>query len=329
MEKIANELIEMSKCLCNSYELLYNYELKYGKNTDTYKELVSEIKQRITQEKEVLKKVNDLGLTAELLNYIAQKYNINKVMRFQLDENKQAPIDRVMNKLYVMRVKNNSAPNELSDSEISLNLFLEKLILTLTISESVKTTRDISYLTKIKYDIAKTMPLAEDILLLNNFEEIKHPYMTHQTSYYYQPEAYVKILINNNLLKELLIYLKELIAKSNSYQNDDINYSKYIFLSSSLRACLTLMTEHEQQVVIEIIQRTIQAFMNKEKSLSVAIPLTSVLILDNDLITKLSEETYGALSMSQNPSMSIEILKNTLEQLESDRRIPNYIRIGR
>lgn len=89
------------------------------------------------------------------------------------------------------------------------------------------------------------------------------------------------------------------------------------------------MTEHEQQVVIEIIQRTIQAFMNKEKSLSVAIPLTSVLILDNDLITKLSEETYEALSMSQNPSMSIEILKNTLEQLESDRRIPNYIRIGR
>lgn len=187
MEKIANELIEMSKCLCNSYELLYNYELKYGKNTDTYKELVSEIKQRITQEKEVLKKVNDLGLTSELLNYIAQKYNINKVMRFQLDENKQAPIDRVMNKLYVMRVKNNSAPNELSDSEISLNLFLEKLILTLTISESVKTTRATSYLTKKKYDIAKTMPLAEDILLLNNFEEIKHPYMTHQTSYYYQP----------------------------------------------------------------------------------------------------------------------------------------------
>lgn len=278
----------------------------------------------------VLGRLNKTFMVEDALIYFGEKFNREVAFIINASPKKEdVPKIRIMNNLY-FKLLENKKPDEhclISASIFKLNVFVDYLQLVLSIVQENENENVKNDLLRMKYVLSMSNSKLENILIRRGFDIEMHPYITFGMLYItLEDKIEGTRLANENMLALLATNIKVVLSKESGFKKSNKAYSDFLFICSSLRASLVLMDEDTRDFIKNIILLTITSTMENEK-ISVNIP--NNISINKNLIVQFINSISDAINKSPNKEYNGMVLKRALENVEIDKRIPRYVRIGR
>ena len=327
---IVNSLERATDTIYQAYELLYELEVDGEKNTSMYEITLNLLREAIWVENDVLDRLNKTFMVEDALIYFGEKFNREVAFIINASPKKEdVPKIRIMNNLY-FKLLENSKPDEhclISASIFKLNVFVDYLQLALSIVQENENENVKNDLLRMKYVLSMSNSKLENILIRRCFDIEMHPYITFGMLYItLEDKIEGTRLANENMLALLATNIKVVLSKESGFKKSNKAYSDFLFICSSLRVSLVLMDEDTRNFIKNIILLTITSTMENEK-ISVNIP--NNISINKNLIVQFINSISDAINKSPNKEYNGMVLKRALENIEIDKRIPRYVRIGR
>lgn len=327
---IVNSLERATDTIYQAYELLYELEVDGEKNTSMYGITLNLLHKAIWVESDVLSRLNKTFMVEDALIYFSEKFNREVAFIINASPKKEdVPKIRIMNNLY-FKLLENKKPDEhclISASIFKLNVFVDYLQLALSIVQENENENVKNDLLRMKYVLSMSNSKLENILIRRGFDLEMHPYITFGMLYItLEDKIEGTRLANENMLALLATNIKVVLSKESGFKKSNKAYSDFLFICSSLRASLVLMDEDTRNFIKNIILLTITSTMENEK-ISVNIP--NNISINKNLIVQFINSISDAINKSPNKEYNGMVLKRALENVEIDKRIPRYVRIGR
>lgn len=327
---IVNSLERATDTIYQVYELLYELEVDGEKNTSMYGITLNLLHKAIWVESDVLSRLNKTFMVEDALIYFSEKFNREVAFIINASPKKEdVPKIRIMNNLY-FKLLENKKPDEhclISASIFKLNVFVDYLQLALSIVQENENENVKNDLLRMKYVLSMSNSKLENILIRRGFDLEMHPYITFGMLYItLEDKIEGTRLANENMLALLATNIKVVLSKESGFKKSNKAYSDFLFICSSLRASLVLMDEDTRDFIKNIILLTIKSTMENEK-ISVNIP--NNISINKNLIVQFINSISDAINKSPNKEYNGMVLKRALENVEIDKRIPRYVRIGR
>lgn len=327
---IVNSLERATDTIYQAYELLYELEVDGEKNTSMYGITLNLLHKAIWVENDVLSRLNKTFMVEDALIYFGEKFNREVAFIINASPKKEdVPKIRIMNNLY-FKLLENKKPDEhclISASIFKLNVFVDYLQLALSIVQENENENVKNDLLRMKYVLSMSNSKLENILIRRGFDIEMHPYITFGMLYItLEDKIEGTRLANENMLALLATNIKVVLSKESGFKKSNKAYSDFLFICSSLRASLVLMDEDTRDFIKNIILLTITSTMENEK-ISVNIP--NNISINKNLIVQFINSISDAINKSPNKEYNGMVLKRALENIEIDKRIPRYVRIGR
>lgn len=327
---IVNSLERATDTIYQAYELLYELEVDGEKNTSMYGITLNLLHKAIWVENDVLSRLNKNFMVEDALIYFGEKFNREVAFIINASPKKEDIHKiRIMNNLY-FKLLENKKPDEhclISASIFKLNVFVDYLQLALSIVQENKNENVKNDLLRMKYVLSMSNSKLENILIRRGFDIEMHPYITFGMLYItIEDKIDGTRLANENMLALLATNIKVVLSKESGFKKSNKAYSDFLFICSSLRASLVLMDEDTRDFIKNIILLTITSTMENEK-ISVNIP--NNISINKNLIVQFINSISDAINKSPNKEYNGMVLKRALENIEIDKRIPRYVRIGR
>lgn len=327
---IVNSLERATDTIYQAYELLYELEVDGEKNTSMYGITLNLLHKAIWVESDVLSRLNKTFMVEDALIYFSEKFNREVAFIINASPKKEdVPKIRIMNNLY-FKLLENKKPDEhclISASIFKLNVFVDYLQLALSIVQENENENVKNDLLRMKYVLSMSNSKLENILIRRGFDLEMHPYITFGMLYItLEDKIEGTRLANENMLALLATNIKVVLSKESGFKKSNKAYSDFLFICSSLRASLVLMDEDTRDFIKNIILLTITSTMENEK-ISVNIP--NNISINKNLIVQVINSISDAINKSPNKEYNGMVLKRALENIEIDKRIPRYVRIGR
>ncbi len=327
---IVNSLERATDTIYQAYELLYELEVDGEKNTSMYGITLNLLHKAIWVESDVLSRLNKTFMVEDALIYFSEKFNREVAFIINASPKKEdVPKIRIMNNLY-FKLLENKKPDEhclISASIFKLNVFVDYLQLALSIVQENENENVKNDLLRMKYVLSMSNSKLENILIRRGFNLEMHPYITFGMLYItLEDKIEGTRLANENMLALLATNIKVVLSKESGFKKSNKAYSDFLFICSSLRASLVLMDEDTRDFIKNIILLTIKSTMENEK-ISVNIP--NNISINKNLIVQFINSISDAINKSPNKEYNGMVLKRALENIEIDKRIPRYVRIGR
>lgn len=327
---IVNSLERATDTIYQAYEFLYELEVDGEKNTSMYEITLNLLREAIWVENDVLGRLNKTFMVEDALIYFGEKFNREVAFIINASPKKEdVPKIRIMNNLY-FKLLENKKPDEhclISASIFKLNIFVDYLQLALSIVQENENENVKNDLLRMKYVLSMSNSKLENILIRRGFDIEMHPYITFGMLYITLEDKIEGIrLANENMLALLATNIKVVLSKESGFKKSNKAYSDFLFICSSLRASLVLMDEDTRDFIKNIILLTITSTMENEK-ISVNIP--NNISINKNLIVQFINSMSDAINKSPNKEYNGMVLKRALENIEIDKRIPRYVRIGR
>lgn len=327
---IVNSLERATDTIYQAYELLYELEVDGEKNTSMYGITLNLLREAIWVESDVLGRLNKTFMVEDALIYFGEKFNREVAFIINASPKKEdVPKIRIMNNLY-FKLLENKKPDEhclISASIFKLNVFVDYLQLALSIVQENENENVKNDLLRMKYVLSMSNSKLENILIRRGFDLEMHPYITFGMLYItLEDKIEGTRLANENMLALLATNIKIVLSKESGFKKSNKAYSDFLFICSSLRASLVLMDEDTRDFIKNIILLTITSTMENEK-ISVNIP--NNISINKNLIVQFINSISDAINKSPNKEYNGMVLKRALENIEIDKRIPRYVRIGR
>lgn len=327
---IVNSLERATDTIYQAYELLYELEVDKEKNTSMYGITLNLLHKAIWVESDVLSRLNKTFMVEDALIYFSEKFNREVAFIINASPKKEdVPKIRIMNNLY-FKLLENKKPDEhclISASIFKLNVFVDYLQLALSIVQENENENVKNDLLRMKYVLSMSNSKLENILIRRGFNLEMHPYITFGMLYItLEDKIEGTRLANENMLALLATNIKVVLSKESGFKKSNKAYSDFLFICSSLRASLVLMDEDTRDFIKNIILLTITSTMENEK-ISVNIP--NNISINKNLIVQFINSISDAINKSPNKEYNGMVLKRALENVEIDKRIPRYVRIGR
>lgn len=327
---IVNSLERATDTIYQAYELLYELEVDGEKNTSMYGITLNLLREAIWVESDVLSRLNKTFMVEDALIYFGEKFNREVAFIINASPKKQdVPKIRIMNNLYFKLLENNKHDEHclISASIFKLNVFVDYLQLALSIVQENENENVKNDLLRMKYVLSMSNSKLENILIRRGFDLEMHPYITFGMLYItLEDKIEGTRLANENMLALLVTNIKVVLSKESGFKKSNKAYSDFLFICSSLRASLVLMDEDTRDFIKNIILLTITSTMKNEK-ISVNIP--NNISINKNLIVQFINSISDAINKSPNKEYNGMVLKRALENVEIDKRIPRYVRIGR
>lgn len=327
---IVNSLERATDTIYQAYKLLYELEVDGEKNTSMYGITLNLLCEAIWVENDVLGRLNKTFMVEDALIYFSEKFNREVAFIINASPKKEdVPKIRIMNNLY-FKLLENKKPDEhclISASIFKLNVFVDYLQLALSIVQENENENVKNDLLRMKYVLSMSNSKLENILIRRGFNLEMHPYITFGMLYItLEDKIEGTRLANENMLALLATNIKVVLSKESGFKKSNKAYSDFLFICSSLRASLVLMDEDTRDFIKNIILLTITSTMENEK-ISVNIP--NNISINKNLIVQFINSISDAINKSPNKEYNGMVLKRALENVEIDKRIPRYVRIGR
>lgn len=327
---IVNSLERATDTIYQAYKLLYELEVDGEKNTSMYGITLNLLREAIWVENDVLGRLNKTFMVEDALIYFGEKFNREVAFIINASPKKEdVPKIRIMNNLY-FKLLENKKPDEhclISASIFKLNVFVDYLQLALSIVQENENENVKNDLLRMKYVLSMSNSKLENILIRRGFDIEMHPYITFGMLYItLEDKIEGTRLANENMLALLATNIKVVLSKESGFKKSNKAYSDFLFICSSLRASLVLMDEDTRDFIKNIILLTITSTMENEK-ISVNIP--NNISINKNLIVQFINSISDAINKSPNKEYNGMVLKRALENVEIDKRIPRYVRIGR
>ena len=327
---IVNSLERATDTIYQAYELLYELEVDGEKNTSMYGITLNLLHKAIWVENDVLGRLNKTFMVEDALIYFGEKFNREVAFIINASPKKEDVTKiRIMNNLY-FKLLENKKPDEhclISASIFKLNVFVDYLQLALSIVQENENENVKNDLLRMKYVLSMSNSKLENILIRRGFDLEMHPYITFGMLYItLEDKIEGTRLANENMLALLATNIKVVLSKESGFKKSNKAYSDFLFICSSLRASLVLMDEDTRDFIKNIILLTITSTMENEK-ISVNIP--NNISINKNLIVQFINSISDAINKSPNKEYNGMVLKRALENIEIDKRIPRYVRIGR
>lgn len=327
---IVNSLERATDTIYQAYKLLYELEVDGEKNTSMYGITLNLLREAIWVENDVLGRLNKTFMVEDALIYFGEKFNREVAFIINASPKKEdVPKIRIMNNLY-FKLLENKKPDEhclISASIFKLNVFVDYLQLALSIVQENENENIKNDLLRMKYVLSMSNSKLENILIRRGFDIEMHPYITFGMLYItLEDKIEGTRLANENMLALLATNIKVVLSKESGFKKSNKAYSDFLFICSSLRASLVLMDEDTRDFIKNIILLTITSTMENEK-ISVNIP--NNISINKNLIVQFINSISDAINKSPNKEYNGMVLKRALENIEIDKRIPRYVRIGR
>ena len=327
---IVNSLERATDTIYQAYKLLYELEVDGEKNTSMYGITLNLLREAIWVENDVLGRLNKTFMVEDALIYFGEKFNREVAFIINASPKKEdVPKIRIMNNLY-FKLLENKKPDEhclISASIFKLNVFVDYLQLVLSIVQENENENIKNDLLRMKYVLSMSNSKLENILIRRGFDIEMHPYITFGMLYItLEDKIDGTRLANENMLALLATNIKVVLSKESGFKKSNKAYSDFLFICSSLRASLVLMDEDTRDFIKNIILLTITSTMENEK-ISVNIP--NNISINKNLIVQFINSISDAINKSPNKEYNGMVLKRALENVEIDKRIPRYVRIGR
>ena len=327
---IVNSLERATDTIYQAYELLYELEVDKEKNTSMYGITLNLLREAIWVESDVLSRLNKTFMVEDALIYFGEKFNREVAFIINASPKKQdVPKIRIMNNLYFKLLENNKHDEHclISASIFKLNVFVDYLQLALSIVQENENENVKNDLLRMKYVLSMSNSKLENILIRRGFDLEMHPYITFGMLYItLEDKIEGTRLANENMLALLATNIKVVLSKESGFKKSNKAYSDFLFICSPLRASLVLMDEDTRDFIKNIILLTITSTMENEK-ISVNIP--NNISINKNLIVQFINSISDAINKSPNKEYNGMVLKRALENIEIDKRIPRYVRIGR
>ena len=327
---IVNSLERATDTIYQAYELLYELEVDGEKNTSMYGITLNLLREAIWVESDVLSRLNKTFMVEDALIYFGEKFNREVAFIINASPKKEdVPKIRIMNNLYFKLLENNKHDEHclISASIFKLNVFVDYLQLALSIVQENENENVKNDLLRMKYVLSMSNSKLENILIRRGFDLEMHPYITFGMLYItLEDKIEGTRLANENMLALLATNIKVVLSKESGFKKSNKAYSDFLFICSSLRASLVLMDEDTRDFIKNIILLTITSTMKNEK-ISVNIP--NNISINKNLIVQFINSISDAINKSPNKEYNGMVLKRALENIEIDKRIPRYVRIGR
>ena len=327
---IVNSLERATDTIYQAYELLYELEVDGEKNTSMYGITLNLLREAIWVESDVLSRLNKTFMVEDALIYFGEKFNREVAFIINASPKKEdVPKIRIMNNLYFKLLENNKHDEHclISASIFKLNVFVDYLQLALSIVQENENENVKNDLLRMKYVLSMSNSKLENILIRRGFDLEMHPYITFGMLYItLEDKIEGTRLANENMLALLATNIKIVLSKESGFKKSNKAYSDFLFICSSLRASLVLMDEDTRDFIKNIILLTITSTMKNEK-ISVNIP--NNISINRYLIVQFINSISDAINKSPNKEYNGMVLKRALENIEIDKRIPRYVRIGR
>lgn len=327
---IVNSLEGATDTIYQAYKLLYELEVDGENNTSMYGITLNLLREAIWVENDVLGRLNKTFMVEDALIYFGEKFNREVAFIINASPKKEdVPKIRIMNNLY-FKLLENKKPDEhclISASIFKLNVFVDYLQLVLSIVQENENENIKNDLLRMKYVLSMSNSKLENILIRRGFDIEMHPYITFGMLYItLEDKIEGTRLANENMLALLATNIKVVLSKESGFKKSNKAYSDFLFICSSLRASLVLMDEDTRDFIKNIILLTITSTMENEK-ISVNIP--NNISINKNLIVQFINSISDAINKSPNKEYNGMVLKRALENIEIDKRIPRYVRIGR
>lgn len=327
---IVNSLERATDTIYQAYEFLYELEVDGEKNTSMYEITLNLLREAIWVENDVLGRLNKTFMVEDALIYFGEKFNREVAFIINASPKKEdIPKIRIMNNLYFKLLENNKHDEHclISASIFKLNVFVDYLQLALSIVQENENENVKNDLLRMKYVLSMSNSKLENILIRRGFDLEMHPYITFGMLYItLEDKIEGTRLANENMLALLATNIKVVLSKESGFKKSNKAYSDFLFICSSLRASLVLMDEDTRDFIKNIILLTITSTMENEK-ISVNIP--NNISINKNLIVQFINSISDAINKSPNKEYNGMVLKRALENIEIDKRIPRYVRIGR
>ena len=327
---IVNLLERATDAIYRAYELLYELEVDGEKNTSKYVMTLNLLHEAICVENDALSRLNETSMLEDALVYFGEKFNREVAFIINASPEKEdIPKIRIMNNLYFKLLENNKHDEHclISASIFKLNVFVDYLQLALSIVQENKNENVKNNLLRMKYVLSMSNSKLENILIKRGFDIEMHPYITFGMLYItLEDKKDGTCLANENMLAILATNIKVVLSKESGFKKSNKAYSDFLFIYSSLRASLVLMDEDTRDFIKNIILLTITSTIENEE-ISVNIP--NNININKNLIVQFINSISDAINKSPNKEFNVMVLKRALENIEIDKRIPRYVRIGR
>ena len=298
---IVNSLERATDTIYQAYELLYELEVDGEKNTSMYGITLNLLRKAIWVENDALSRLNETFMVEDALIYFGEKFNREVAFIINASPKKEdIPKIRIMNNLYFKLL---SIVQENENDNVKNNLL------------------------RMKYVLSMSNSKLENILIRRGFDIETHPYITFGMLYItLEDKKDGTCLANENMLAILATNIKVVLSKESGFKKSNKAYSDFLFIYSSLRASLVLMDEDTRDFIKNIILLTITSTIENEE-ISVNIP--NNININKNLIVQFINSISDAINKSPNKEYNVMVLKRALENIEIDKRIPRYVRIGR
>ena len=327
---IVNLLERATDAIYRAYELLYELEVDGEKNTSKYVMTLNLLHEAICVENDALNRLSETSMVEDALIYFGEKFNREVAFIINASpEKKDIPKIRIMNNLYFKLLENNKHDEHclISASIFKLNVFVDYLQLALSIVQENKNENVKNNLLRMKYVLSMSNSKLENILIRRGFDIETHPYITFGMLYItLEDKIEGTRLANENMLALLATNIKVVLSKESGFKKSNKAYSDFLFICSALRASLVLMDEDTRDFIKNIIFLTITSTIENEE---ISINIPNNININKNLIVQFINSISDAINKSPNKEYNVMVLKRALENIEIDKRIPRYVRIGR
>lgn len=327
---IVNLLERATDAIYRAYELLYELEVDGEKNTSKYVMTLNLLHEAICVENDALNRLSETSMVEDALIYFGEKFNREVAFIINASpEKKDIPKIRIMNNLYFKLLENNKHDEHclISASIFKLNVFVDYLQLALSIVQENKNENVKNNLLRMKYVLSMSNSKLENILIRRGFDIETHPYITFGMLYItLEDKKDGTCLANENMLAILATNIKVVLSKESGFKKSNKAYSDFLFIYSSLRASLVLMDEDTRDFIKNIILLTITSTIENEE---VSVNIPNNININKNIIVQFINSISDAINKSPNKEYNVMVLKRALENIEIDKRIPRYVRIGR
>lgn len=327
---IVNLLERATDAIYRAYELLYELEVDGEKNTSKYVMTLNLLHEAICVENDALSRLSETFMLEDALVYFGEKFNREVAFIINASPEKEdIPKIRIMNNLYFKLLENNKHDEHclISASIFKLNVFVDYLQLALSIVQENENDIVKNNLLRMKYVLSMSNSKLENILIRRGFDIETHPYITFGMLYITSEDKKDgTCLANENMLAILATNIKVVLSKESGFKKSNKAYSDFLFICSSLRASLVLMDEDTRDFIKNIILLTITSTIENEE---VSVNIPNNININKNLIVQFINSISDAINKSPNKEYNVMVLKRALENIEIDKRIPRYVRIGR
>lgn len=327
---IVNLLERATDAIYQAYELLYELEVDGEKNTSKYVMTLNLLHEAICVENDALNRLSETSMVEDALIYFGEKFNREVAFIINASPKKEdIPKIRIMNNLYFKLLENNKHDEHclISASIFKLNVFVDYLQLALSIVQENENDNVKNNLLRMKYVLSMSNSKLENILIRRGFDIETHPYITFGMLYItLEDKKDGTCLANENMLAILATNIKVVLSKESGFKKSNKAYSDFLFICSALRASLVLMDEDTRDFIKNIILLTITSTIENEE---ISINIPNNININKNLIVQFINSISDAINKSPNKEYNVMVLKRALENIEIDKRIPRYVRIGR